>query len=132
MSYALDANILIELRKGSGAVADEIRKRISIEVSDAYITLMTFAEYFFGCLDASREGQEDCLKFLNAFEHLPLTKISAMLYAKLTHHYKKGGINFSPMDMLTASIAIENNMTLITSDKAFERIKELKKIIISK
>jgi len=33
-------------------------------------------------------------------------------------------------DLIIASIAIENDMLLVTQDKDFKKIKELKKIII--
>ena len=131
MNYLLDTNILIEIRKGRRGVKEEVMKFINAESTVPYITLLTFAEYYFGSLDASYEGQEDCLAFLSSYNHLTVEKGSAMLFAKLTHKYEKEGIPLSPLDMLNACIAIDNNFTFITADKAFERVKELKKIMVS-
>lgn len=131
MNYVLDTNILIEIRKGRKDVKDEIMRFINAESAVPYITLLTFAEYYFGSLDASREGQEDCLAFLSSYRHLTIAKSSAMLFAKLTYKYEKEGTPLSPLDMLNACITIDNNFVFITADKAFERVKELKKIIVS-
>ena len=131
MNYVLDTNILIEIRKGRKDVKDEIMRFINAESAVPYITLLTFAEYYFGSLDASHEGQEDCLAFLSSYRHLTIAKSSAMLFAKLTYKYEKEGTPLSPLDMLNACITIDNNFVFITADKAFERVKELKKIIVS-
>ena len=131
MNYVLDTNILIEIRKGRRGIKEEVMKFINAENAEPYITLLTFAEYYFGSLDASLKGQEDCLEFLSSYKHLTVEKGSAMLFAKLTHKYEKEGTPLSPLDMLNACIAIDNNSVFITADKAFERVKELKKIIIA-
>ena len=51
--------------------------------------------------------------------------------ADLKYKYEKKGIVVPLADLIIASIAIENNAVLVTSDKDFEKIEELKKIIIS-
>lgn len=131
MNYILDTNILIEIRKGRKDVKEQVMGLINAESAVPYITLLTFAEYYFGSLDASHQGQEDCMEFLNSYKHLTVTKSGAMLFAKLTYKYEKEGTPLSPLDMLNACITIDNNFIFITADKAFERVKELKKIIVS-
>ncbi|GEM_PF-5131066 len=128
MNYVLDTSILISIRKGRASAIEQVKRLVSEE--NAHITLLSFSDYYYGALPANPEGRQDCLDFLSAFGHLSLTKNSAIIYAALTYKYKKKGLAMDPMDMLTASITIDNDMTLITSDEDFNRVEELKKIMI--
>lgn len=130
MNYVLDTNALIEIRKGNKSFAEAVKGIVGSDVKQPFITLMTFSEYYFGCLNANEEGKKDCLNFLNAFRHLSLTKSSAMLYAELTKKYRKLGLSLDAVDMFIAAITADNGMTLLTLDKGFERLAELKKVVI--
>ncbi|MBI2133779.1 type II toxin-antitoxin system VapC family toxin [Candidatus Woesearchaeota archaeon] len=130
MNCILDTTVLVDIRLGKRGTESKIKELIDIKESNSYITLLTFAEYYFGCLSSSMAGQIDCLNFLNSFQHLTLSKNSAKLYSELTYKYKKSGILFSPIDLLNACIAIDENMKFITSDKSFRKINELRSIII--
>ena len=130
MNYVLDTSVLIQIRKGNMSFKDAISKVIDVESGDVYITLITFSEYYYGCLTASKMGQEDCLNFLNAFKHLTLTKAGAILYARLKHKYKEKGLPVSPLDLLIAALTIDAGMMLITLDRGFAKIEELKKVFI--
>jgi predicted nucleic acid-binding protein len=125
MSYVLDTSVLIEIRKGNNAVAEAIKKLVQND-EDAYITLMTYSEYYYGCIDLRQDAQNDCLNFLNSFGHITLTRSGAKQYAELTRSYEKKGIALDMADMFIAVISIDHKMTLITCDRAFSRIKELK------
>ena len=70
------------------------------------------------------------MNFLKKFDKATITEESARTFAELSHKYRKSGIIFGTMDLLNASIAIQENMTFITTDKQFEKIAELKKIVI--
>ena len=131
MSFVLDTSVLIELRRGNTTVASLVKQLIKPDAPDASITYPTFSEYYFGCLDASEIGQKDCLEFLSSFRHLTLTKGSAIQYAQLMYRYRKKGVTLGPVDTLIASITIDSGMTLITLDKGFTKIRELKKIVLS-
>lgn len=130
MNYVLDTNALIEIRKGNESFAEAVKRIVGSDAKQPFITLMTFSEYYFGCLNADEEGRKDCLNFLNAFGHLSLTKGSAMLYAELTKKYRKLGLSLDAVDMFIAAITADNGMTLLTLDKGFERLTELKKVVI--
>ena len=64
------------------------------------------------------------------FSHLTLTKKSAKLFDELDSKYEKLGAKLKPFDLLTAAIAIENGLTLLTMDTDFERLIEVSKIIL--
>ena len=70
------------------------------------------------------------LIFLKKFNVLHTTNSSAEILSDLKIKYDKKGIALSLADLLSASIVIDNNLVLVTKDKDFERIEELKKIIL--
>ena len=88
-----------------------------------------FAEYYFGEIGAGKETA--AIRFLDSFNLLPLTKESSKAYANLRHKYKIKRAPLASIDLFIAAIAIENNATLITTDKDFERVEELKTIVVS-
>ena len=130
MNYLLDTSVLIAIRKRKSA-KQEISAAIDLDKSSLHITLLSFAEYYYGAFASPSESKEDCLRFLNGYEHLSLAKGGAMLHAELRHKYKKNGLTFGDIDLLNACIAIDNNMSLITADKSFRRIEELKTIMVN-
>ncbi len=130
MNYVFDTNALIEIRKGNKSFEEAVKRIVGGNANQPFITLITFSEYYFGCLNAGEEGKKDCLNFLNAFRSLSLTKGSAMLYAELTKKYRKLGLSLDAVDMFIAAITADNGMTLLTLDKGFERLEELKKVVI--
>ncbi|MBI3034272.1 type II toxin-antitoxin system VapC family toxin [Candidatus Woesearchaeota archaeon] len=130
MNYLLDTSVLIDLKKGKGAIKESIRKFINLSQSVPSITFFTFSEYYFGSI--KEEKQAEAIDFLNQFQQITITMPAAKLFAELAYKYKAKGIVFDTIDLLNAAIAIEENMIFITSDKFFEKIDELKKIIINR
>ena len=70
------------------------------------------------------------MEFIEKFPFLNIKKETARILSDLKYNYEKKGITLPLADLLIAAQTIENNMTLVTMDKGFERIEELKKIII--
>ena len=132
MNYLLDTTILIDMARGNDFVSRSIKSKLPLSQATPFITLLTYAEYYYGFVSGAPEEKGRCVSFLQSFDRLSLTEGSAAIFAELSYKYKKSGIAFSTMDMLNAAIAIEENMTLVTSDRFFEKINELKKIILAK
>ena len=130
MNYIFDTSIIIDIRRGNSSLGKYLKQNLDLSGAKPHITLMTFSEYYFGAIPAGERGKSDCIEFLNIFDHLSISKNAAILFAELTYNYKKKGISFGTMDLLNASIAVDQNMIFVTRDKIFEEIRELKKIII--
>ena len=65
--------------------------------------------------------------FLDNFKILEFTKNSSLIFAKEKAILKKSGNIIADMDLMIASIAIENDCILITNNiKYFQRIENLK------
>ena len=131
MNRLLDTCILIDIANGNKAVIEELN------VSDMYsprpfITTATYSEYYYGFLSRIPKEQQKCVEFLENFNSVTLTKGSARRLAELNYKLKKAGFSFTTMDLFNAAIALEENLMFITSDRQFEKISELKKVIIPK
>lgn len=129
MEYLLDTSILIELEHKNRNFLGKL-KEIVADFKTANITLFNYAEFYYGFVLKKPEDKREAENFLDIFNHITLTKASAKRYCELDNKYSRLGLSMKPFDLLTAAIAIEEAMTLLTTDGDFERIKELNKIIL--
>lgn len=124
--YLLDSNIIIDISNNN---QDTILKVENFALKGKLTTtLFNFIEVYFGVYN--KKAGEKCLKILDKLGHFSLTKKSSEFFIHLKHNYLKKGQAFSDFDLLIASIAIENELILLTEDKDFEQIKELNKIVL--
>ena len=125
----LDRNILIELERGNKKLI-LILEELSQKHPTPSLPFPVFSEYYYGYLKKGRKDVQTALERLDEFEILNSTRKSALLFSDIKYNLEKTGQIISDMDMLIASICIDNNATLITFDKQFEKIKELDKILV--
>jgi len=90
---------------------------------------MNVFEYLVG-IQLWTKRKSEAMKFLENFNIINTTEKTAETMTSLKLKYDKAGLQFSLPDLIIASLAIENNMVLVTSDKDFQNIKELKLEII--
>ncbi len=124
-TYLIDSDILIYFLKGKQEV---IAKLSEIPIDDLYISRINYTELIYGAYNASKTDQN--LKviepFLNSFKVLEFTQISSLIFAKEKARLKKNGNIIADMDLMIASIAIENDCTLISNNiKHFSRVQNL-------
>jgi len=123
--YLIDSDILIYFLKGK----QEVVQRLSqIPIDDLYISRINYTELIYGAYNSSKVEQN--LKviepFLDNFKVLELTKTSSLIFAKEKARLKKSGNIIADMDLMIASIAIENDCTLISNNiKHFDRVQNL-------
>ena len=123
--YLIDSDILIYFLKGKQEV---IEKLSQIPIDDLYISRINYTELIYGAYNSTKINQN--LKiiepFLENFTVLEYTKASSFIFAKEKARLKKNGNIIADMDLMIASIAIENDCTLISNNmKHFERIQNL-------
>jgi len=123
--YLIDSDILIYFLKGKQEV---IEKLSQIPIDDLYISRINYTELIYGAYNSSKINQN--LKviepFLNNFKVLEFTQVSSLIFAKEKARLKKNGNIIADMDLMIASIAIENNCTLISNNiKHFDRVQNL-------
>ena len=131
MTLVLDTSILIDIERRKQSTIN-ILKELSQSHSDpAKITFINQFEFLLGLKEKSPKNKNTAKIFLNEFLSLQTTQFTAEVIAELKQKYDSIGITIPLADLLIATITLEKNCTLVTKDKDFEKIKELRKIIIS-
>ena len=123
--YLIDSDILIYFLKGKQEVIEKISQ---IPIDNLYISRINYTELIYGAYNSTRVEQN--LKviepFLDNFKILEFTEDSSLIFAKEKTRLKKNGNIIADMDLMIASIAIENDCILITNNiKHFQRIQNL-------
>lgn len=129
MKYLLDTNFVIDFL---AAKPKTIAKLSPLFAERMAISTITAAEYLQGIFQV--EDNQHALKLF--LEFLDQAKIEilnidweiAEVYAKLQAKAEQIGRRLPSFDLLIASTAIVHNLTLISDDKVFTKIDELKVI----
>jgi predicted nucleic acid-binding protein len=124
--YLLDSDILIYFLKGKQEVVEKISQ---IPIDSLYISRINYTELIYGAYNSAKVEQnlEVIEPFLESFKILEFTKKSSLIFAKEKARLKKSGNIIADMDLMIASISIENDCTLISNNiKHFQRIEKLK------
>lgn len=122
----LDTNICIYILNNKPA---SIKKHFDkYKLGEIAISSISVAELFFG-VDKSKFKESNTLA-LNAFlanlKVLEFASKEAGVYAKIRADLERRKALIGAMDMLIASVAVANDLTLITNDsKDFKRVKNL-------
>ncbi len=131
MSYLFDTNICIYIIKKS---PEKVLKKLEDIIKkdpeqDFYITSITLSELYYG-VEKSSQQEKNLLAlkgFLSMFKVLDFNQISAQIYGEVRASLEKKGNLIGPYDLQIASIALANQMILVSNNlKEFDRIKGLK------
>jgi tRNA(fMet)-specific endonuclease VapC len=132
MSKIIETDVTIDYLRGKDKlIINKILKLIE-EGMDLKITQITAAELWYGVYRLNqKEKQISEAKKLNLFitnftEILTLNDSSSKIYGEICAELDKQGLRVPQFDLLNASIAIANNIRLITRDRNhFPRINDL-------
>ena len=126
MTYLLDTNVCIELMNERNTHA--AHKLASVSPHEIRLCAVVKAEMFHGAYKSGREKNLDLVRTFSAsFESLPFDDSAAEMYGRLRTALEKQGKLIGPNDLLIASIALANNVTLVTHNTdEFKRVPELK------
>jgi tRNA(fMet)-specific endonuclease VapC len=125
-SYLLDTNTASYIIKGTPA---QVRQRmLAIPMVEVALSTITEAELRFG---AARRPQLSRInigvdEFLKAIEILPWDSNAAQEYAILRMTLEKEGKPIGNMDLMIAAHALALDATLVTSDRSFRQIRNLR------
>ncbi|ASJ17415.1 twitching motility protein PilT [Thermococcus chitonophagus] len=117
MGAVLDTNIILELgRKGQGS---DIFEKISSIDNTFYITSITKFEVLIGF------PRKDELMWLELLPELPFDGKCAEVASYIHRKLRERGTPLSFRDLFIASIAIANNLALITMDEDFTVLRDM-------
>lgn len=126
MKYLLDTNVCIRFMNNRSA---KIRHRFEfVGFADICVSAVTRAEMMFGAAQSKFSTQTRALQeeFLNYFVSLPFDDAAANVYGTVRARLKLLGTPIGPNDLFIASIALANNLTLVTHNvREFSRVEEL-------
>jgi len=126
MKYIIDSDILIYFLKGQAKVVEHITK---LETDEIATTIINHTELLFGAFNSEKKKQnlELIENFLDKVQILAFCKDSSYIFAEQKALLKKQGKIIADMDLMIASIAIQNHGILVTNNtKHFDRINKLK------
>ncbi len=130
MGLLLDTNILIALQLKQKNIVDAVDNLTAIHIEPPAISFINYFEFYYGLFDKSIKSRTTQTAFIKKFNCLKATDITAEILAELKYKYEKQGVVIPLADVIIASHAKEYNLVLVTHDKAFEKIEEIKKVII--
>jgi tRNA(fMet)-specific endonuclease VapC len=126
MHYLLDTNVCAMYLNGrSASVRDRILSTPSDEMA---VCSVVKAELFYGAMrsnnpDRTLERQQN---FLGRFVSLPFGDEAALIGGRVRAHLASSGTPIGSYDLLIATIALANNLTLVTHNtREFERVDGL-------
>ena len=124
MGYLLDTCIVIEMLKGSDSIQGKVSE---VGLDKCFTCDIVLAELFVGPFKSQNPRHLTRAQWVERrFISLPFRE-SFKTYARIRAHLEGTGQRLDNMDMLIASIAIDNDLTLATrSSKHFDRIPGLK------
>jgi predicted nucleic acid-binding protein len=82
MKYVLDTGILTSIERKNKLVIKQLDAAIK-GTDTLQITILNYAEFYYGYAGKSSIEKHDAEAFLDTFEHLTVDKESAKLYAEL-------------------------------------------------
>ncbi len=130
MNLVFDTSILIAIERNNKNIIKKLNELYQLYPAPPQLTFISYLEYLIGLKIRKTKLINASITFLNSFNVINTTTLTADILSDLRIKYDKKGITLPLADMLSASIAIENGLIMITADKDFEKIEELKKIIL--
>lgn len=126
-SYMLDTNMVSYITKGKSPAARS--KLLSLRDDEvACISAITEAEIRYGL---AKRPEATALKrlmeaFLASMHVLPWGRNEAEAYGSLRAKLEAGGKTLGSMDMMIAAHAVSTMAVLVTNDKAFGQVEDLR------
>ncbi len=126
MSYLLDTNACIEyLNSTNNLIAERLKQ---FPANEIILCDVVKSELYYGAYKSSKKDRNlSSLKiFFNEFISLPFDGNSAKICGQIRTELNKKGTPIGAYDLQIASIAIANNLVLVTHNvKEFERVNGL-------
>ncbi|MCH4816194.1 MAG: type II toxin-antitoxin system VapC family toxin [Saccharolobus sp.] len=114
MKILLESSAIIEYLKGNKKV-----KEILDKAEDFYVSSLSAYEILLGKINENK-----ILDFLSAFKILSVTLKDSLIASRIYKRLRDKGMLIGSFDILIASQAINRDLTLVTKDTDFLRVKE--------
>lgn len=125
MTYLLDTDICIGWLRGRGEARDSLD---SLEGNRLTICSIVRAELQVGIWKSRRfEDEDELMKFIAPFQSFAFDDASADHYGRIRAQLEREGQMIGTNDLMIASIALANNLTVVTRNvDEFHRVPGLR------
>ena len=131
MTLLLDTSVMIDLSLNNKITIAEFALLREQYQGMPAISFITYAEFYEGLLHKNDINKKKFLAFAQLFPLLLPTKRTAAMLAELKVLYEDQGKKISMADLFIATQAIENRCVLVTKDRRFSQIKELRLALLA-
>ena len=124
MKYLLDTNQVVYYLRQETRVIDDLQSRRGEGLA---VSIISVAELYEGIFRATNpEEAERALKdFLSEVTVLSIDEEVARIFGQERARLRQVGMPMSDLDLLIAATALRHDLTLLTADRDFERVKNL-------
>lgn len=119
----LDTSAIIELFKGNSVVASLLKTEITFKIPSIVLGELYFGVY--RSANAAKHTQQ-VKKFVENCEVLIVDAETAEIYATIKTKLLNKGKPIPENDIWIAAIAMQYNLSLVTFDKHFSKVEDLK------
>jgi tRNA(fMet)-specific endonuclease VapC len=130
MGLILDTSVIIDIERGVSSTIETLFEISKKDPDIPNIGFISYAEYYYGLLDKSIQNKSRYLSKIDDFNCIQASKETAKIIGELKHKYDKKGLLIQVADLIIVAQAKEHNLTLVTKDKIFSQIDEIRSIII--
>ena len=130
MTLLLDTSILVGIQRKDRDIIRKLADLTKIHFHPSSVSFINYFEFYYGLIDKKVKNKQIMIEFINKFNCLKASVMTAQILAELKHKYDKKGIPIGLTDLIIASQAKENNLVLVSMDKTFEKIEDINKIIL--
>ena len=130
MLLIFDTSVIIAIEKEHKETLKKLSELRKQHHGPPQTSFISYYEYLLGNKNRSFKNQAKAVEILHTFTCLPTTRRTADILADLRYKYDAKGLSINLADLIIASQAIEHNMILLTKDKTFNQIEELRTIIL--
>ena len=127
MTYLLDTDICVQYLRGSDA---DVRDRLSnLAPTDSWLCSVVKAELIFGAHNSKRVAANlrRLREFFVPFQSVEFDDRAAEQYGAVRAHLRREGSEIGKNDLMIASIALANDMTLVTGNlREYHRVPNLR------
>lgn len=131
MTVVLDTNVLIDRENGDKGTKEALLGLQNSHPDNIHLALPVVAEYYYGLIERSENKGEADMSALQRYSLLSLRMPTMIRFAEIKHRLDREGNKIPLFDTMIAANVIENDMTLVTYDRHFERVSELNLELIS-
>lgn len=124
--YLLDTDIIIYSLKAHQKVRKNLERHLNTSMKISTVTLM---ELYYGAYKSQKvAGNLAKIKIIeNAMDIVPVTRDMVEIFGILKSDLEKEGKPLDDFDLILASTAMANNLTIVTNnEKHFGRIQDLR------